>query len=75
METARLRIGPYSESTYNQLRDNLIERLCDKEPLIRAHAVIALSKLVWTEDPEELKQGEKTCLDLLLECTQYDTAP
>ncbi|KAJ4495704.1 nuclear condensing complex subunit [Lentinula edodes] len=68
-------IGEIDESTYNQLRDNLIERLCDKEPLIRAHAAIALSKLVGTEDPEELKQGETTCLDLLLECTQYDTAP
>ncbi|KAF8830541.1 hypothetical protein HHX47_DHR2000911 [Lentinula edodes] len=68
-------IGEIDESTYNQLRDNLIERLCDKEPLIRAHAAIALSKLVGTEDPEELKQGETTCLDLLLDCTQYDTAP
>ncbi|KAJ3982195.1 nuclear condensing complex subunit [Lentinula detonsa] len=67
-------IGEIDESTYNHLRDNLIERLCDKEPLIRAHAAIGLSKLVGTEDPEELGQGEKTCLDLLLECVQYDTA-
>ncbi|KAF9066728.1 nuclear condensing complex subunit [Rhodocollybia butyracea] len=68
-------IGEIDESTYNQLRDSLIERLCDKEPLIRAHAAIALSKLVGTEDPTEMRHGEKTCLDLLLECTQYDTAP
>ncbi|KAJ4489926.1 nuclear condensing complex subunit [Lentinula aciculospora] len=67
-------IGEIDESTYNQLRNNLIERLCDKEPLIRAHAAVALSKLVGTEDLEELRQGEKTCLDLLLECVQYDTA-
>ncbi|KAJ3782510.1 nuclear condensing complex subunit [Lentinula aff. detonsa] len=67
-------IGEIDEFTYNHLRDNLIERLCDKEPLIRAHAAIGLSKLVGTEDPEELGQGEKTCLDLLLECVQYDTA-
>ncbi|KAJ3774574.1 nuclear condensing complex subunit [Lentinula raphanica] len=68
-------IGEIDESTYNHLRDNLIERLCDKEPLVRAHAAIGLSKLVGTEDPEEIRKGEKTCLDLLLECVQYDTAP
>ncbi|KAE9404610.1 hypothetical protein BT96DRAFT_955565 [Gymnopus androsaceus JB14] len=67
-------IGEIDESTYNQLRDNLIDRLCDKEPLIRAHAAIALSKLVGTENPDELTRGEKTCLDLLLECVRYDTA-
>lgn len=66
---------PASESTYNQLRDNLIDRLCDKEALIRAHAAIALAKLAGAENPDELKSGEKTCLDMILECVQYDTAP
>ncbi|KIK68659.1 hypothetical protein GYMLUDRAFT_68514 [Collybiopsis luxurians FD-317 M1] len=65
-------IGEIDESTYNKLRENLIERLCDKEPLIRAHSAVALSKLVGTENPDELGPGEKTSLDLLLECTQYD---
>ncbi|KAF8888582.1 nuclear condensing complex subunit [Infundibulicybe gibba] len=60
---------------YSILRDNLIERLGDRESLIRAHAVIALSKLIGSEDPSELEEGEKTILEILLDVVCYDTAP
>ncbi|KAF5389537.1 hypothetical protein D9757_004209 [Collybiopsis confluens] len=67
-------IGEIDESTYNKLREKLIERLCDKEPPTRAQAAVALSKLIGTENPEDIGAGEQTCLDLLLECAQYDVA-
>jgi len=66
---------PCSEDTYNILRDGLIERICDKESFIRAHAVVALSALVGSEDPSELQEGEKTILEVLLDVLCFDPAP
>lgn len=63
-----------SEDTYNVLRDSLVERLCDKEPLIRSHAVMALSKLVGSEDPSEIQPGEQTILEVLLDVLCHDPA-
>ena len=57
---------------YTELRDALIERFADKEAVIRAHAVIALSKLVGSEDPEA---GERSMLQTLLESLETDPAP
>ncbi|KAK0449796.1 nuclear condensing complex subunit [Desarmillaria tabescens] len=65
-------IGDIDEDTYDILRDGLIERICDKEPLIRSHAVAALSKLAGTEDPDELQADERTILELLLDVVAYD---
>ena len=59
---------------YSMLRDNLMDRLFDKEPLIRSHAVAALSKLVGTEDPDEVEEGEKSILEILLDVVSSDTA-
>jgi condensin complex subunit 3 len=52
----------------------LVERLSDRESLIRAHAVIALSKLVGSEDPNEVEPGEQTILEILLDVLCYDPA-
>ncbi|KAK0494637.1 nuclear condensing complex subunit [Armillaria luteobubalina] len=68
-------IGGIDEDTYDILRDGLIERICDKEPLIRSHAVAALSKLAGTEDPDELQADERTILELLLDVVTYDHSP
>lgn len=57
---------------YNELRTALLDRLTDKEAIIRAHAVIALSKLVGSEDPED---GERSILHTLLESLEKDPAP
>ncbi|KAG7448853.1 ARM repeat-containing protein [Guyanagaster necrorhizus] len=65
-------IGDVDEDTYDILRDGLIERICDKEPPIRSHAVAALSKLAGTEDPDELRADERTILELLLDAVTYD---
>ena len=53
----------------------MVERLCDRESLIRAHAVIALSKLVGSEDPSEIQPGEQTILEVLLDLLCHDPAP
>lgn len=64
-----------SDDTYDTLRDNLTGRICDKEPSIRAQAVVGLSKLIGTEDVDELKKGEKTILEMVIETMCHDTAP
>lgn len=56
------------------MREGLIERLNDKETIIRAHAAAALSKLVGSEDPDEMEDGEQSALDILLEVLASDSA-
>lgn len=63
-----------SEEAYKELRDALIQRLNDKETIIRTHAVIALAKLVESEDPDELEEGEQTILQTLLNTVSTDPA-
>ena len=41
---------------------------------MRAHAVIALSKLVGTDDEEDLEDGEHTILQTLLDVVAHDPA-
>ncbi|KAJ7032450.1 nuclear condensing complex subunit [Mycena alexandri] len=57
------------------LRESLIERsTCDKEPTIRAQAVSALARLIGSEDPNELQDGEKSILEVLLDVLTLDPA-
>lgn len=51
-----------------------MERIHDKESSIRVQAVIALSKLSGTEDPEDLEEGEPDVIDVLIEIVQFDPA-
>lgn len=67
-----IRLISPSMDIYEALRENLIERLCDKEPSIRAQSVVALARLSGTEDPNEIEEGEKTILELLTEVLTYD---
>ena len=64
----------FSEDAYNELRSSLIQRLYDKETIIRIHVVIALSKFVGTESPDEIEQGEQTILQMLLDTISIDPA-
>ncbi|KAF8155928.1 nuclear condensing complex subunit [Crassisporium funariophilum] len=65
-------LGEVEQDAYNELRDNLMDRLHDKETLIRAHAVMALSKLVGSENPDEIEEGEQTILQTLLDTISTD---
>ncbi|KAF9525087.1 nuclear condensing complex subunit [Crepidotus variabilis] len=67
-------LGEIDEDTYGELRQSLIQRLNDKESLIRAHAVIAISKLVGSEDEDELADGEQSILQTLLDTLETDPA-
>jgi condensin complex subunit 3 len=56
------------------LRSGLIERVHDKETLIRVQAVVALSKLCGSEDPSDVEEDEQTAIDVLLDTLSCDPA-
>ncbi|KAG6887175.1 hypothetical protein C0992_000306, partial [Termitomyces sp. T32_za158] len=68
-------LGEIDEETYDLLKEGLIDRICDKEVFIRAHAVAALSKLAGSEGPDEVDPREKTILEVLVDVLSYDPAP
>jgi condensin complex subunit 3 len=61
-----------SEDLYSLLRNSLLARINDKEAPIRVQAVIALSKLCGSEDPDELENGEPTAIEVLTEVLNGD---
>jgi condensin complex subunit 3 len=63
---------PSSEDDYKSLRTALIDRLIDKESVVRYQAVISLAKLCGTEDASELADGEPPILDILLRTMAQD---
>ncbi|KAJ7512962.1 nuclear condensing complex subunit [Mycena galericulata] len=70
-----LYLGEIDEESYLALRESLIERsTCDKESTIRAQAVSALARLIGSEDPSELLDGEKSILEVLLDVLSLDPA-
>lgn len=62
----------FSEDAFNELRSGLVQRLYDKETSIRVHVIVALSKLVGTESPDEIEQGQQTILQMLLDTISTD---
>ena len=64
-----------SGDLYAKLRATLLHRLHDKGPTVRTQAVIALSKLAFSEVPSELEEGEPSILDSILDTMAYDTSP
>ncbi|KAF8494799.1 nuclear condensing complex subunit [Gautieria morchelliformis] len=67
-------LGEIDDDIYTLLRASLLERINDKESSVRIQAVIALSKLAGTEDPEDLDEGEPDVIEVLMEILQFDTA-
>lgn len=61
-----------SEDLYTLLRSSLLVRINDKESTIRARAIVALSKLCGSEDPEEVEDGEKTAVEVLIDVLSGD---
>ncbi|TFK65897.1 ARM repeat-containing protein [Pluteus cervinus] len=66
-------LGEVNEDLYTDLRSSLVERVTDKEASVRVQALIALSKLAGTEDPNELEEGEPTVLEILLDAMSFDS--
>ncbi|KAH8108765.1 nuclear condensing complex subunit [Phellopilus nigrolimitatus] len=67
-------LGEIDQDLYSELRTSLLERLCDKESLVRAHCVAALSKLATSEDPNDLEDDEQPIVTSLLDRLFYDPA-
>jgi hypothetical protein len=61
-----------SEDLYMLLRSSLLARINDKEAPIRVQAVVALSKLCGSEDPDEVEDGEPTAIEVLTEVMSGD---
>jgi condensin complex subunit 3 len=56
------------------LRSSLLDRINDKEPAIRVQAVIALSKLSNSEDPNDVADGELAIIEVLMTALVHDPA-
>ncbi|EJC98309.1 uncharacterized protein FOMMEDRAFT_96961 [Fomitiporia mediterranea MF3/22] len=67
-------LGEMDQDLYAELRTSLLERLADKEPLVRVHSVVALSLLAASEDPYDLEDDEPPILNSLLTTLYYDPA-
>ncbi|KAI0634669.1 nuclear condensing complex subunit [Trametes polyzona] len=65
-------LGEIDEDLYGTLRTTLLDRLRDKERAVRMQAVIALTKLSYSEDPSDLKEGEQTILQTLFDTMACD---
>ena len=61
-----------SEDLYTSLREALVERLQDNEANVRAQAVAALAKLSFSEDVNELEEGEPSIVSLILNIMTCD---
>ncbi|KAI0266182.1 nuclear condensing complex subunit [Gloeopeniophorella convolvens] len=67
-----LQLGELDEDMYNTLRAALMERVRDKEPVIRVQAVAALAKVCGSEDPEDLDEDEPTAREVLEDILAHD---
>ncbi|KAJ7086065.1 nuclear condensing complex subunit [Mycena belliarum] len=65
-------LGEVDEDIYKDLRAALLDRIHDKESMIRVQVVLALSKLAGSEDPSELGEGESTVLQVLIDTLSTD---
>jgi condensin complex subunit 3 len=61
-----------SDVIYTDLRIALLDRVQDKEAIVRLQAVKALSKLSSTEDPSELGEGERAVVQVLIDTLSAD---
>lgn len=61
------RLNTFDEETYGKLRDHLIDRTCDRESVIRCCAVVALSRLVDSEDLSEFFNDRSSIIHVLLD--------
>ncbi|KAL1742526.1 nuclear condensing complex subunit [Schizophyllum fasciatum] len=68
-------LGELDEDMYTKLRSGLLARVYDKESPVRVQATIALSKLIGTDDADDLPDGEPTILQTLIEVLTADPAP
>ncbi|KAG6819105.1 hypothetical protein H0H93_015408 [Arthromyces matolae] len=67
-------LGEIDHDIYTELRSSLMDRINDREVPVRVQAVIALSKLAGTEEPDEVEEGEQSVQELLLDVLKNDSS-
>ncbi|KAJ7678541.1 nuclear condensing complex subunit [Mycena rosella] len=65
-------LGEVDEDIYQELRTALLDRIRDKEAIVRVPVVFALSKFAGSEDTSELGEGERTVLQVLIDTLSTD---
>ncbi|KAJ7678711.1 hypothetical protein B0H17DRAFT_1139263 [Mycena rosella] len=65
-------LGEVDEDIYSDLQNALLDRINDKEVMIRVQVVTALSKLAISEDLSEINEGESTVLQMLIDILSTD---
>ncbi|KAF8207192.1 nuclear condensing complex subunit [Mycena galopus ATCC 62051] len=68
-------LGEIDLDIYNALQEALLDRIHDKEAMVRLPVVVALSKLAAGEDPEEIPAGEQSLLQVLIDTLSSDPSP
>ncbi|KAF7375150.1 Condensin complex subunit 3 [Mycena sanguinolenta] len=70
-------LGELDVVIYDNLQKALLDRIHDKEPMVRLQVVIALSKLAASEEdePSEVAPGEPTLLQVLIDTLSHDPSP
>ncbi|KAJ7183125.1 nuclear condensing complex subunit [Mycena filopes] len=68
-------LGELDEEIYARLQAALLDRISDKEAVIRLQVVLALSKLVTTENVSELDEDEESIFQVLIETLSFDPSP
>lgn len=68
-------LTPLSEDLYSHLRATLLERLHDKEAIVRAQAATSLAKLSFSEEQSDLEEDEPTILEAVLDAMAHDPSP
>ncbi|KAF9407125.1 hypothetical protein BGZ94_002812, partial [Podila epigama] len=64
-------LGAIDDELYTQLRDSLLERVRDKDALVRVQAVFALSKLQGGDEGEDVDN----IVDVMIDLLQHDPSP
>ncbi|KAK7032879.1 chromosome condensation complex protein [Favolaschia claudopus] len=68
-------LGELDDEIYNKLRKALLDRIRDKEAMVRLQVVIALSKIAASEDTSEDAPEEEGVLQVLIETLSKDSSP
>ncbi|KAF4583522.1 hypothetical protein EYR38_002274 [Pleurotus pulmonarius] len=66
--------APSSVDDYQKLHTALRARVYDRESSVRMQAIIALSRLVDSEDPDEIPDGEPSGSDMILQAISGDAS-
>ncbi|KAJ7090909.1 armadillo-type protein [Mycena belliarum] len=68
-------LGEIDDRIYADMREALLDRIHDKEAMVRVQVVTALSKFASLEDPSEFVEDERTVMQVLIDSLSSDPSP